>query len=86
MALIDVAGVRSALSDLELDDLDTIKDDESLFDAGVLDSLRLIELVSGLEREFGVKIRHTDLTPTNFDTITGMTSLLARLRSGGAAS
>jgi acyl carrier protein len=61
-------------------------DEQSLFDAGVLDSLRLMELVARLESRYGIKVEADDLVPDNFETIVGMASYLrGRLerRSGG---
>lgn len=43
--------------------------DESLFDSGFLDSFALPELVSELEREFGIKIPDSDLNPRKFESI-----------------
>ena len=37
--------------------------DESLFDAGYLDSFTLADLVTEIERDFGVRIPDADLTP-----------------------
>ena len=42
---------------------------ESLFDAGVLDSFSLVDLIGGLEQAFGIKIPDTDLNPRQFDSI-----------------
>lgn len=41
----------------------------SLFDAGVLDSFSLVDLVAGLEKDFGIKIPDADLNPRQFDSI-----------------
>jgi acyl carrier protein len=43
--------------------------DESLFDSGFLDSFALPDLVSELEREFGIKIPDSDLNPRKFESI-----------------
>ena len=43
--------------------------DESLFDAGLLDSFTLVDLATQLETNFGVQIPDSDLTPRKFDTI-----------------
>lgn len=43
--------------------------DESLFDSGFLDSFALPELVSELEREYGIKIPDSDLNPRKFESI-----------------
>ena len=42
---------------------------ESLFDAGVLDSFSLVDLVAGLEQSFGIKIPDSDLNPRQFDSV-----------------
>ena len=43
--------------------------DESLFEAGLLDSFTLTDLVSALESEFSIRIPDSDLTPRKFDSI-----------------
>ena len=57
--------VIHAVADLDTDPAP----DESLFDAGVLDSFTLPDLVTGLEGEFGVKIPDRDLVPERFDSV-----------------
>jgi acyl carrier protein len=48
----------------------TLPDPEaSLFDSGFLDSFALPDLVSDLEREFGIKIPDSDLNPRKFESI-----------------
>ena len=50
--------------------------EESLFDSGYLDSFALVDMVSGIEREFGVKIRDSDLNPRRFDSLTRIAEYL----------
>jgi acyl carrier protein len=56
-----IGGVARKVADVERD--------ESLFESGFLDSFALVELVSGLEKEFGIKIPNADLIPQRFDSI-----------------
>ena len=42
---------------------------ESLFDSGYLDSFALADMVSALEKEFGIKIPDSDLNPRKFESI-----------------
>ena len=42
---------------------------DSLFDAGVLDSFLLVDLVAGLEQHFDIKIPDSDLNPRQFDSV-----------------
>ena len=50
--------------------------DESLFDSGYLDSFALPDLVSELEREFGIKIPDSDLNPRKFESMTRIQTYL----------
>ncbi len=43
--------------------------DESLFESGVLDSFALPDMVSGLEKEFKIKVPDSDLNPRKFDSL-----------------
>jgi len=58
----------------------TIDAEVSLFDTGVLDSFALPELVSALEREFGIDIPTNDLTSDTFDSVDKIVSYLERRR------
>ena len=51
--------------------------DESLFDAGYLDSFALVDMVAGIEEEFGVKIPDSDLNPRRFDSLERIGDYLA---------
>jgi acyl carrier protein len=50
--------------------------EESLFDSGFLDSFALPDLVSDLEREFGIKIPDSDLNPRKFESIARIQSYI----------
>jgi acyl carrier protein len=58
-----------------------ISPEENLFDSGILDSFGLTDLVSALEKEFGVRIPDSDLRPANFASIQAIDSYLARKTS-----
>ena len=47
----------------------TLAPDESLFDAGLLDSFALPDMVNALEDEFGISIPDADLNPRKFASI-----------------
>jgi acyl carrier protein len=44
-------------------------DGESLFESGLLDSFALPDLVSAIEKTFGIKVPDADLNPRKFDSI-----------------
>jgi acyl carrier protein len=43
--------------------------DESLFTSGALDSFALTDFISGLEKEFGIKVPDSDFSARKFDTL-----------------
>ncbi len=66
-----LAIVRKVSNKTELPD-----PDESLFDSGFLDSFALPDMVSELEREFGIKIPDSDLNPRKFESIARIQSYI----------
>lgn len=44
-------------------------DDVSLFDAGVIDSWSLMDLIARLETAFGVKVPDADMRPRHFESL-----------------
>jgi acyl carrier protein len=54
--------------------------DESLFDSGILDSFALTDLVSALEKEFGITIPDSDLNPRKFESLDRIAAYLESRR------
>jgi acyl carrier protein len=54
--------------------------DCSLFLSGILDSFTLVEFVTVLEKECGIRIDDGDLRPENFDTISRVEDFVRRTR------
>jgi acyl carrier protein len=52
--------------------------DASLFLSGVLDSFSLVDLVTVIETEFGIRVDDADLRPETFDTISRVEAFIAR--------
>jgi acyl carrier protein len=44
-------------------------DDISLFDAGIIDSVGLLELIAFLEEKFDFKVEDEEIVPENFDSV-----------------
>ena len=55
-----------------------IGDQDSLLDAGVIDSTGAMELVSFIETQFDVEVSDRDLVPENLDSIAAITSFITR--------
>jgi acyl carrier protein len=52
--------------------------EESLFESGVLDSFGLPDMVSALEKEFGVVVPDADLNPRKFDSLARIENYVTR--------
>ena len=67
-----VVALRILLAEMEVMPAKAVSDDSSLFDAGILDSLRLMELVAQIQSRFGIRVGVNDLIPDHFDSLERM--------------
>ncbi len=52
--------------------------DTSLFEAGILDSFSLVEFVTLLENEFGIRVSDPELRPETFETMEKIEAYIAK--------
>lgn len=57
-----------------------ITTDTPLLDSGLIDSTGIIELVTFLESEFGIKVADEEIVPENFETISRIMAFIATKR------
>ena len=55
-----------------------LKDNESLFESGIIDSLGFIKLLAFIERTFGVSINIKEITIDNFNTVEKIVKILEK--------
>ena len=55
-----------------------LADDQSLLEAGVVDSTGVLELVAFLEDTFHLQIADKDIIPQNLDTVDSITAFVKR--------
>jgi acyl carrier protein len=53
-------------------------DDDSLLEAGALDSTGVMELVEFLEESYSIKIDNNEISPENFETVNRIVAFVAR--------
>jgi acyl carrier protein len=53
-------------------------DDASFLQAGVIDSLGVVELVTFAGRQFGIEVAQGDVTPQNFDSVGRLAAFIRR--------
>jgi acyl carrier protein len=57
---------------------DGLKDDTSFLEEGIIDSTGVLELITFLEEEFGIKVEDEELIPENLDSIDRVTHFLQK--------
>ena len=56
--------------------------DSSLMEGGIVDSTSILELISFLESQFGIKIEDHEFSPENLDTLRNITEYVLRKTNG----
>ncbi len=57
-----------------------LRPDQSLFEAGLIDSVGIFELVSFLETEFGIDVPDEQIVPENFESVTAIAAFVKSRR------
>jgi acyl carrier protein len=65
--------------------IDTLGDDENLFESGIVNSLFAVQLMTFVENKFGIEIGMEDLEIANFKSINATAAFVARKSSGKTA-
>lgn len=52
---------------------------ESLLEAGVIDSMAMVDLIEHLEERFGINISEDDMTPEHFDSVDSIAAFVGSL-------
>ena len=60
-------------------------DDASLLDAGIIDSIGVMELVTFVGQTFRVTVPPEDISPENFDSVQRLADYVRRKQAVGAA-
>jgi len=61
-------------------DSDSLKDDSSFLEEGVIDSTGVLELVGFLEENYEIKVEDEELIPENLDSINNICAYLENKR------
>jgi acyl carrier protein len=60
------------------EEAETLSDDASLLDAGLIDSTAILELVAFLEKTFAIPVADEDIVPENLDSIARIAAYVRR--------
>jgi acyl carrier protein len=59
-------------------ELQTLSDDASLLDRGIIDSTGVLEVIGFLEDTFGITVEDDEMLPDNLDSIERLSAFVAR--------
>ena len=62
------------------DDASAIALDDSLLDNGIVDSTGMMEIITFLEADLGIKVADEDMTPENLGSINRLAAYVSRRR------
>ena len=52
--------------------------DDSLVEKGIIDSTGVLEMISFIQQQFGIKVKDEDLIPENLDSVNNIASFITR--------
>lgn len=59
----------------------TVEPEASLLDQGVIDSVGLLNLITFLESNAGIRIPEAEMVPENFESVVAMEAFVERMRA-----
>jgi acyl carrier protein len=65
--------------------VDDFSDADSFLTTGIIDSLGVMQLVTFVEAEFGIRVADQDLVPENFDSVERVSAFVERKLAARAA-
>lgn len=81
--MVSVERIRGHFADLGMSaGLASVTADDSLLLSGVLDSVGMIDLVSELERVYGISIAEDELVPEHFETLRAISDFVTHKLAG----
>lgn len=75
--------IRNLLIKTGIDRVESIADTDSMLEAGILDSLQTLELITSLESNFSIKIEDREVIPENLDSIAGIAAFVVKKVADG---
>ncbi len=62
-------------------DPQALADEDSLLDAGIIDSTGVLDLIGFVESQFGIKVDDEEILPENLDSIAKLAAFVDRKRA-----
>lgn len=59
-----------------------LRNDESFLDKGIIDSTGILEVISFLEEQFGIKVEDSEMMPENLDSVNNIVKFVSAKQDG----
>jgi len=84
MTALDKPEIREAIRGFisQAVKLEKLGDDDDLFESGIVNSLFAIQLMTFIERTFGIEVQMDDLDMKNFKSLNATTAFVLRKNGG----
>jgi acyl carrier protein len=69
--------LKQFIKDELVPNLDDLGEKQSLLEGGILDSLRIMKLVTFIETKFDMQVTDEELVPDNFETLISISELIS---------
>jgi acyl carrier protein len=69
--------LKQFIKDELVPNLDDLDEKQSLLEGGILDSLRIMKLVTFIETKFDMQVTDEELVPDNFETLISISELIS---------
>jgi len=63
-----------------------LRDDDRLLEKGVIDSMAIVEMISFIESEFGIRANEDEVSEANFGSLSGIARFVGEKQSSVLAS
>ncbi len=58
------------------DEFENLTNDDSLLEMGLIDSVKMLDLIEFIETQFNITVEEDDMVPENFDSINAMVTYI----------
>ena len=58
------------------DEFENLGHDDSLLERGIIDSVKMLDLIAFIEQRYQIKVDEEDMYPENFDTINAIEAFI----------
>ncbi|RMF56301.1 MAG: acyl carrier protein [Calditrichaeota bacterium] len=63
-------------------EFENLSDDDSLLEMGIIDSVKMLDLIEYIENQYEIQVDEDDMIPENFDSINAIVAYIQSRKNG----